>query len=281
MMDLQAVGATGLVLDVNTGEIIAMVSLPVFNPNRSGEADPEAMRNNVTQSVYELGSTFKMLTMANAIDTGVVTDLGRRVDATAPIEVGRFKISDDHPQRRWLNVPGTLAHSSNIATARFADELGAQRTEAFFRKLGFDSAPHVELRERGRPLWPQSWGRLTTMTVAYGHGIAVSPLHLASAYATLVNGGIWRPATLMKVQPGHAPKGRRMDAPRFVVIAMLDSPKGSANSFGQTTAAYTAAPVVAKVIARTGPMLGVFPDASREVDLADMMPLLWKGKEEH
>ncbi|MBK6298364.1 MAG: penicillin-binding protein 2 [Sphingomonadales bacterium] len=343
MMDLQAVGATGLVLDVNTGEIIAMVSLPVFNPNRSGEADPEAMRNNVTQSVYELGSTFKMLTMANAIDTGVVTDLGRRVDATAPIEVGRFKISDDHPQRRWLNVPETLAHSSNIATARFADELGAQRTEAFFRKLGFDSAPHVELRERGRPLWPQSWGRLTTMTVAYGHGIAVSPLHLASAYATLVNGGIWRPATLMKVQPGHAPKGRRiisehtsmimrklfrlvvtdgtgknadvpgfriggktgtaekpgvggysktknvstfaaafpMDAPRFVVIAMLDSPKGSANSFGQTTAAYTAAPVVAKVIARTGPMLGVFPDASREVDLADMMPLLWKGKEEH
>lgn len=96
MMDLQAVGATGLVLDVNTGEIIAMVSLPVFNPNRSGEADPEAMRNNVTQSVYRLGSTFKMLTMANAIDTGVVTDLGRRVDATAPIEVGRFKISDDH-----------------------------------------------------------------------------------------------------------------------------------------------------------------------------------------
>jgi len=181
------------------------------------------------------------------------------------------------------------------------------------------------------------------MTVAYGHGIAVSPLHLASAYATLVNGGIWRPATLMKVQPGHAAKGRRiisehtsmimrkmfrlvvtdgtgknadvpgfriggktgtaekpgvggysktknvstfaaafpMDAPRYVVIAMLDSPRGSANSFGQTTAAYTAAPVVAKVIARTGPMLGVFPDASREVDLADMVPLLWKGKEEH
>lgn len=343
MLDLQAVGATGLVLDVNTGEIVALVSLPVFNPNRSGEADPEAMRNNVTQSVYELGSTFKMLTMASAIDTGVVTDLGRRVDATAPIEIGRFRISDDHPQRRWLNVPETLVHSSNIATARFADELGAQRMEAFFRKLGFDASPHIELKERGRPLWPQSWGRLTNMTVAYGHGIAVSPLHLASAYAALVNGGVWRPATLMKVQPGQAAKGRRvisahtsmimrkmfrlvvtdgtgknadvpgfriggktgtaekagvggysktqnvstfaaafpMDAPRYVVIAMLDSPKGSATSFGQTTAAYTAAPVVAKVIARTGPMLGVFPDTSREVDLADMMPLLWKGKEEH
>ncbi len=343
MVDLQAIGATGLVLDVNTGEVIAMVSLPVFNPNRSGEADPEAMRNNVTQSVYELGSTFKMLTMANAIDTGIVTDLGRRVDATVPIEVGRFKISDDHAQRRWLNVPETLVHSSNIATARFADELGAERAQAFYRKLGFDESPHIELRERGRPLWPQSWGRLTTMTVAYGHGIAVSPLHLASAYAAMVNGGIWRPATLMKVQPGRQAKGRRiisertsmimrkmfrlvvtegtgknadvpgfriggktgtaekagvggysktknvstfaaafpMDAPRYVVIAMLDSPKGSATSFGQTTAAYTAAPVVAKVIARTGPMLGVFPDTSREVDLADMLPLLWKGKEDH
>ncbi len=342
MVDLKAFGATGLVLDVNTGEIIAMVSLPVFNPNRSGEADPEAMRNNVTQSVYELGSTFKMITMANAINTGVITDLSRRVDATVPIEVGRFKISDDHPQRRWLNVPETLVHSSNIATARFADELGAEKSEAFFRTLGFDAAPYIELRERGHPLWPRSWGRLTTMTVAYGHGIAVSPLHLASAYAALVNGGIWRPATLMKVQPGREAKGRRvisertsqimrklfrlvvtdgtgknadvpgfriggktgtaekagvggysktknvstfaaafpMDAPRYVVIAMLDSPQGSATSFGQTTAAYTAAPVVAKVIARTGPMLGVFPDTSREVDLADMMPLLWKGKEE-
>lgn len=342
MIDLQAIGATGLVLDVKTGEVLAMVSLPVFNPNRSGEANPEALRNNVTQSVYELGSTFKMLTMANAIDTGVITDLGRRVDATAPIEIGRFKIKDDHPQRRWLNVPETLVHSSNIATARFADELGEEKTEVFFRKLGFDAAPHIELHERGRPLWPQNWGRLTTMTVAYGHGIAVSPLHLASAYAALVNGGIWRPATLMKVAPGHEAQGRRiisertsmimrklfrlvvtdgtgknanvagfriggktgtaekpgvggysktvnvstfaaafpMDAPRYVVIAMLDSPKGSATSFGQTTAAFTAAPVVAKVIARTGPMLGIYPDTSREIDLADMMPLLWKGKEE-
>lgn len=342
MSNLQAIGATGLVMDVATGEVIAMVSLPVFNPNRSGEAAPEARRNNVTQSVYELGSTFKPLTMANAIDAGVITNLGRRVDATAPIQIGRFKIKDDHAQRRWLNVPETLVHSSNIATARFADELGQARTEAFFNKLGFHEAPHIELKERGRTLWPQNWGRVTTMTVAYGHGIAVTPLHLASAYAALVNGGIWRPATLMKVEPGHAAKGRRiisehtsvtmrkllrlvvtdgtgkianipgfriggktgtaekpgiggysktvnvstfaaafpMDAPRYVVIAMLDAPKGSAESFGQTTAAYTAAPVVAKVIARTGPMLGVYPDTSREIDLSDMMPLLWKGKEE-
>jgi cell division protein FtsI (penicillin-binding protein 3) len=340
MTDLKAVGATGLVLDVNTGEVIAMASLPVFNPNRSGQASDEARRNNVTQSVYELGSTFKPLTMANGIDNGVITNLARRYDATAPIQIGRFKISDDHPQRRWLNVPETLVHSSNIATARIADEIGQQKTEAFFRKLGFYEPPHIELHERGRTLPPTYWSRVTNMTVAYGHGIAVTPLHLASAYAALVNGGIWRPATLLKVAPGQAAKGRRvispqtsaimrkllrlvvtdgtgknanvegfriggktgtaekpglggysktvnvstfaaafpMDSPRYVVIAMMDSPKGSAASSGQVTAAFTAAPVVAKVIARTGPMLGIYPDTTREVDLADMMPLLWKPK---
>ena len=342
MVNLRAIGATGLVLDVETGEIVSMVSLPVFNPNKSGEADPEALRNNVTQSVYELGSTFKPLTMAAAIDTGVVKNLARRVDATAPIAIGRFKISDTHPSRRWLIVPETLVHSSNIATARFAEEIGQARLEHLFLKLGFKEAPHIELRERGRTIYPRNWGRLTTMTVAYGHSIAVTPLHLASAYAAMVNGGIWRPATLLKVEPGKAAKGRRvfsaqtsgtmrqlmrlivtdgtgkranvpgfriggktgtaekpgvggysktvnvstfaaafpMDRPRYVVIAMLDSPKGSAESLGQTTAAFTAAPVVAKVIARTGPMLGVYPDTGREVDLSAMMPLLWKAKGE-
>jgi cell division protein FtsI (penicillin-binding protein 3) len=340
MVDLRAVGATGLVLDVDSGEIISMVSLPVFNPNKSGEAQPEALRNNVTQSVYELGSAFKPLTMANAIESGTVTNLARRFDATEAISVGPFKIKDDHPQNRWLNIPEALVHSSNIVTARVADEMGREKSEAFFKKLGFHEPVHVELRERGRTLWPSSWGRASNMTIAYGHGMAVTPLHLASAYAALVNGGVWRPATLLKVPAGEAAKGRRvlsphtsdlmrkmlrlivlegtgrnagvagfrvggktgtaekpgvggysktvnvstfagafpMDAPRYVVIAMLDSPKGSAASSGQTTAAYTAAPVVAKVIARTGPMLGVYPDQQKEVDLADMLPLLWKAR---
>lgn len=339
MADLQAAGATGLVLDVRTGELIAMVSLPVFNPNKSGEAHIEALRNNVTQSVYELGSTFKPLTMANAIESGVVSNIARRYDATEPIAVGPFKIKDDHPQHRWLNVPEALVHSSNIVTARVADELGKERAEVFFRKLGFGAPVNVELRERGRTLWPTSWGRASNMTIAYGHGMAVTPLHLATAYAAMVNGGVLYPATLLKPANGAKPKGVRiiseqtsltmrkmlrlivtegtgknanvagfrvggktgtaekpgvggysktvnvstfagafpMDAPRYVVIAMLDSPKGSASSYGQTTAAYTAAPVVAKVIARTGPMLGVYPDSNKEIDLADMMPLLWKA----
>ena len=342
MTDLRAIGATGLVLDVDTGEVISMVSLPLFNPNKSGQADAESLRNNVTQSVYELGSTFKPLTVADAIDSGSITNLARRYDATAPIQVGKYKIRDDHPSHRWLNTPETLVHSSNIATARIADELGSERVQIFYRKLGFGEPPHIELRERGRTLWPTSWGRVTNMTVAYGHGIAVTPLHLASAYAAIINGGVWRPATLLKVAPGKAAKGRRivspktsdimrkmlrlivtegtgkkanvpgfriggktgtaekpgvggysktinvstfaavfpMDKPRYVVIAMLDSPKGSAASSGQTTAAYTAAPVVAKVIARTGPMLGIYPNNNVDVDLSDMMPLLWKAKGE-
>ena len=335
MASFQAAGAAGVILDVDTGEVMAISSLPSFNPNkvRSGEG---GMLNNVTQSVYELGSTFKAITMAAAIDTGTVTSMSRRFDATAPLQVGRFSIKDDHPQRRFLNIPETLIHSSNIVTARIADEMGKETLEAAFRKLGFDTAPDIEL-EKSRPLWPKFWARTTTMTTAYGHGIAVTPLHLASAYSSLVNGGIWRPATMLKVGPGKEARGRRvfseatsarmrqllrlivthgtgrkgeapgyrvggktgtaekpgaggysrhvnvstfaaafpMDRPRYVVIAMLDSPKGNAESFGLTTAAWTAAPVVSRVIMRTGPLLGVNPDMRRDVDVSDITPHLW------
>jgi cell division protein FtsI (penicillin-binding protein 3) len=342
MIDQQAKGATGLVLDVRTGEVIAMASLPVFNPNKPGEGDAEARRNNVTQSVYELGSTFKPITIANAMDAGVVTSMERRYDATAPLKVGEFTIKDDHPSHRWLNVPETLIHSSNIVTARIADELGETRTAALFRKLHFDAAPDIELKERGRPIWPTYWGRTTVMTIGYGHGMAVTPLHLATAYAALVNGGIFRPATLMKVAPGKAPQGTRvfsqatsdrmrqllrmivldgtgkkadaaglrvggktgtaekpseggyarnsivstfaaafpMDAPRYVVITMLDEPKGSAESAGQRTAGWVVAPVANRVISRIGPLLGVMPDMQRDIDISALIPFVWKPKGE-
>jgi cell division protein FtsI (penicillin-binding protein 3) len=338
----QARAASGLVLDVQTGEVVAMVSLPTFNPNRVGMAGLEQLRNVNTQSVYELGSTFKPIAAAIALETGVVKDISRRFDATAPLRVGGHTIHDDrgHEQKRWLNIPETLIHSSNIATARIADEIGAERLQASFRRLGFADKPVIELREKGRTLWPSYWARTTTMTAAYGHGIAITPLQLAQAYAALVNGGVWRPATLLKVQgrpdpgrrvfseatsarlrqmlrlivlegtgkkgeaPGYRVGGKTgtaeaasgggydrrrnvstfaaafpMDAPRYVVIAMLDSPKGNKESFGLTTAAWTAAPVVSRVIARTGAMLGVVPDAARDVDVSDITPLLWRAAE--
>lgn len=341
MVDQQAIGAAGVVLDVQTGEVVAMVSLPVYNPNKpQGDRNAAQWRNSVTQSVYELGSIFKPLTMANAMDAGVVTSLAHRYDASAPLKVGGYTIHDEHSDGRWLNVPEALVHSSNIVTARIADQLGQERTSAFFRKLHFDAKPDIELKERGAPIWPSFWGRTTTMTIGYGHGMAVTPLHLASAYATLVNGGIWRPSTLMRIAPGKAPKGTRvitqatsdkmrqmlrmivtegtgknanvpgmrvggktgtadkaseggysrsttvstfacafpMDAPRYVVIAMLDSPKGSALSYGQRTAAFVSAPAAGRIIARIGPMLGVVPDTSRDIDVSDLIPLIWKAK---
>ena len=334
----QARSAAGVVLDVHTGEVIAMASLPTFNPNRVGMSGLDQLRNTTTQSVYELGSTFKPLTMAAAIDSGLVTDMTKRFDATVPLKVGGHTIHDDRgdEQRRWLNIPETLIYSSNISTARIADELGAARMQGMFRKLGFDTKPDIELREKGRPLWPTYWARTTVMTSAYGHGIAITPLQLANSYATLVNGGIWRPATLLKVAPGKAPAGRRvfseatsarmrqllrlivmygtgrkgdapgyrvggktgtaeaasaggydrsrnvatfvaafpMEAPRYVVLAMLDSPQGTKETYGFKTAAWNAAPVVGRVIARTGAMLGVVPDDRRDIDISDLAPAL-------
>lgn len=210
-----AVGAAGIVLDVKTGEILAMASLPNFNPNAPGltpvgqdDNHPDARFNRAISSVFELGSIFKMITVANAIEHGVITDMAHRYDATAPLQVGGFRIRDDHPQNRWLTVPEILIHSSNIGTARIADELGQARTASFFRQLGFDRPANLELGARAHPLWPGYWARTTVMTVAYGHGIAVSQLHLANAYAALVNGGIWRQATMLKRPPGEVPGTR-------------------------------------------------------------------------
>lgn len=339
MTTFSARGGGGIVLDAHTGEVIAMVSLPTFNPNRVGMAGSEQLRNITTQSVFELGSTFKPITMAAAIDNGVVTSMERRFDATHPLQVGRFTIHDERGDpKRWLNMAETLIYSSNVATARVADEVGPERMQAMFRKLGFDTRPDIEVREKGRPLWPTFWARTTTMTTAYGHGIAVTPLHLANAYAALVNGGTWRPATLLKVQPGHEVAGRRviseatsarmrqmlrlivlrgtgrkgdapgyrvggktgtaeaavaggydrsrnvatfaaafpMDAPRYVVVAMLDSPLGTKETFGWKTAAWNAAPVVGRTIARVGNILGVVPDDHRDVDVSDIVPTLWE-----
>ncbi|MEO1044346.1 MAG: penicillin-binding protein 2 [Pseudomonadota bacterium] len=210
MRAYKAKGAAGIVLDANNGEVVALASLPEFNPNKISKEDIPRQTNDVTYNVYELGSTFKPLTVAAALDAGTVTNLATRYDATEPLQVGRFRISDDHPQRRYLNVPETLVHSSNIVTARLADNLGRERMEAMIRSLGFDAPPQIELVERGQPLWPQSWGRATNMTVAYGHGIAVTPMHLASAYAALVNGGIWRPASVRKLNADEVPAGRRV-----------------------------------------------------------------------
>jgi cell division protein FtsI (penicillin-binding protein 3) len=351
-----AKGAAGVILDVQTGEVVAMATLPSFNPNRpvfanipdlgqtivDGRYPITRQTNNVTNRVYELGSTFKPLTVAAALDAGTVRDLSIRYDATRPLEVGRFKIRDTHPAGRWLNTPESLIHSSNVVTAQIADNLGAVRMDAMLKTMHFNDRPGIELAEKAMPLYPKTWGRLTNMTVGFGHGIAVTPLHLASAYAAMVNGGIYRPATMFKTKPDTKVPGKRvfsaatsarmrqlmrmivvdgtgkkadaegyrvggktgsaekpgvggysrnlvvatfaaafpMDNPRYVVLAMLDEPKGTEASSFQRTAGYTAAPVVQKTVTRIGPMLGIIPDMKRDVDVSELMPLLWKAKGE-
>ncbi|WP_394730947.1 peptidoglycan D,D-transpeptidase FtsI family protein [Altererythrobacter sp. GH1-8] len=339
MLAVDAIGAAGIVLDVDTGEVVALASLPEFDPNRIDKAGAANMFNRVTNQVYELGSTFKPLTVAAAIDAGVVRDMERNWNAE-PVEVGRFTIKDLKPKGDILNVPQALIYSSNTVTARVADDLGAERLRKTMIDLGMSERPYIELPARGHPIWPgDDWPRLRNMTVSYGHGIAVTPLHLASAYAAMVNGGIWRPATLHKLDAADVPRGRRvfkastsarmrqllrmitlygtgrnadapgyrvggktgsaekpgnggyrrsslistfaaafpMDNPRYVVIAMLDEPQGTVASSYQRTAAWNAAPIVAKLVPRIGPLLGIQPDATREVDISDLRPLVEKG----
>lgn len=344
-VDQSAQGAAGVVLDVHTGEVLAMTSLPDFNPNAPGlradgsrysrETDDGSRFNKVTFGGYELGSTFKALTIASALNAGTIKSMGQKYDATHPIYLGGFRIRDDHAKNRWLTVPEIFIHSSNIGTARIAMEAGRERQRAMLEQLGFFKPIGVELPERARPQYPalSNWGDLATMTIAYGHGITVSPLHLANAYATLVNGGLYRDPTLLKRAPGDVPPGRRvftsatsdtmrallrlvvtngtgrkanapgyrvggktgtaekiangrynrganvstfaaafpMDAPRYVVVAMVDDPRGSKATYGFKTAGMVVAPAITRIVERIGPLLGVQPDPSKDIDVSGLL----------
>jgi cell division protein FtsI (penicillin-binding protein 3) len=197
MAEFDAKGAAGIVMDVHTGEVLALSSLPDFNPHEFKSSDADARFNRATLGVYELGSTFKAFTTAMALDYGVV-NLDDGYDATKPLKVARFTIRDDHPQKRWLDVPEIFVYSSNIGAAQMARDVGAERQKEFLARLGMLAPLDFELGENGRPLSPRHWREINTMTIGFGHGIAVTPLHLVSGFATLVNGGIRRPPTLLK-----------------------------------------------------------------------------------
>jgi cell division protein FtsI (penicillin-binding protein 3) len=201
MRAYQAKGAAGLVMDVNTGEVLGMVSLPDFDPNNVRGVGPKERFNRATLGVYELGSTFKTFTFAAALDSGMV-DFSDGYDATKPLKVSRFLIRDDHPKKRFLSLPEIFTYSSNIGTARMALDLGAERQQHFLGELGFLQPATIELSEVGAPLYPARWRKVSTVTISYGHGIAVSPLQLSTAIASMVNGGRLLPATLV-----HNPKG--------------------------------------------------------------------------
>lgn len=342
MTKFSAIGAAGVVLDIKTGEVIALTSMPELNPNKPAQQGPDAAFNRATLGVYELGSTFKPFTVAMAMEDGIVKSFGQTYNCPRVLQAGRFRITDTHPFGRACTVAEIMEESSNIGTAQIAAQVGATRQREWLRRMHFLERVSIELPERGRPLNPGSnWGDIATMTVGYGHGIAVSPLHLATGYATLFNGGFWRPATLLKHHAGNpVPQGERvfsadtsykmrallrlvvmqgtgknanapgyrvggktgtaekivggrytsgavvttfagvfpMDDPRYVVVAMLDDPKATKDTYGFHTAGWNVAPVISGVVSRIGPMLGVMPDMSREANMAEVLPFV-HGKE--
>lgn len=318
--NFRAIGAAGVVADISTGEIIAMVSLPDFNPNHPNKASKDALFNRASLGAYEMGSVFKTFTTAAALDADVVGMQGG-YDASRPIKVARFTISDSHPENRWLSVPEIFAYSSNIGTVKMALDLGTNRLKSFLKKLGMFEPVRTELGEAAQPLVPSDWREINTMTISYGHGISVSPLHVVRAFASLAGDGTLRPLTFLRREisgdashtrvvkaqtvekvrqllrlvvahgtakaanaggyyvggkTGTAEKvlarGYKADAkitsfvgvfpthaPRYVVLAMVDEPKGTKATYGFATGGWVSAPIIGRFVERAAPALGVAP----------------------
>jgi cell division protein FtsI (penicillin-binding protein 3) len=220
---MNAKGAAAILMDAQTGEIISMASLPDFDPNTrpapltKGSAGDSPLFNRAVQGVYELGSTFKLFTVSQAIDLGLVSPT-TLVDSKSPMVWGRFRIHDFHNYGAQLSVTDVIVKSSNIGTAHIAQLIGSERQQAFLKSLGFFEPTPVELVEAptGKPLLPKKWSDLSTLTVSYGHGLSASPLHLAAAYATILNGGKRVQPTLLKMK--NQPKGEQVIHPETAAI---------------------------------------------------------------
>jgi len=323
--EFRAIGGVGLVLDVDSGEVIALASLPSFDPDQPGAAPAEARFNRATLGVYEMGSVFKIFTTAMALDDGVV-DLNDGYDVRKPIKAARYVIRDYKPKNRWLSIPEIFIYSSNIGTVHMAMDAGTKAQQDFLSRLGLTRPAPIELPEIGQPMLPSPWREINTMTIAYGHGLAVSPLQVTRAVGAIVNGGLLKPVTLLKsaneeplyeqrviseetsramswlmrlvVQYGTGRKanaqgymvggktgtadklvGRRyvndarmatfvgafpMDDPRYVILAMVDEPKGNDSTYGYATGGWVAAPAVRRVVERIGPLVGIRPRPAAE-----------------
>ena len=196
MEKFKAKAVGGMVIDVTTGEVIALASLPDFDPNIPGDAlDPDKI-NRVIVGTYEMGSTFKALTLAMALDSGKET-INSQLDARSDLRYGKYTIGDFHATHRVLTVPEVFIHSSNIGTAKMALAVGVEGHKAFLKKMGQLDRLRTEVPESAEPQVPKYWSELTTVTVAYGHGLAVAPLQAVMAVCALVNGGNMMPPTFL------------------------------------------------------------------------------------
>ena len=193
----KAKAAAGLVSDVRTGEIVAMVSLPDYDPNNPREANDPTRINRLTTGVFEMGSTFKALTLAMALDSGKA-NLNTTYDARMSLRYGKFNIRDTHPMGRNITLTEVFVHSSNVGAARVAMSMGVENHKAFLRKLGQLDRLRTELPESAEPIVPKRWGELNTITIAFGHGLSVAPLQAVMGINALVNGGYLIPPTFLK-----------------------------------------------------------------------------------
>ena len=217
MADFQAIAGCGIVMDVHTGEVIAMVSLPDYDANDYGRATPDERRNRGVGNVYEPGSTFKLQNVSSALDDGVV-HLWNGFDASSAIHVGRYTINDFEGKHRFLYIPEIIAYSSNIGAAHMADAVGPVRQRAWMQKLGLLSRVPIELPEATTPLYPpeKNWKSLATMTIGFGQGIAETPLHVVMASVAVADGGLLRKPTILALDPDAAPpEGERIMKPEI------------------------------------------------------------------
>lgn len=201
--DYHAAAAAGLVLDVQTGEVLADVSLPDYAAGNAAASLESNRLDRIEGGTFELGSVFKTITLAMAEDAGVLKP-DKTYDTSLPLQVGAFSIDDFHPTRRQLTAEEVFLHSSNIGAAMMAEDVGETRMHAFFDRLGLTTPLTTELGRAALPQLPQRWGKLTTMTMSYGHGIAVAPLQFAAAAAGLVSGGRVQPTFLKPASSAKA-----------------------------------------------------------------------------
>jgi len=228
----KAKAAAGIVSDVRTGEIVAMVSVPDYDPNNPREANDPTRINRLTTGVYEMGSTFKALTLAMALDSGKAT-LNTTYDARTSLRYGRFNINDTHPLHRYITLSEVFTYSSNIGAARVALSQGVEAHKAFLRKMGQLERLRTELPESAEPIVPKRWGELNTITIAFGHGLSVAPLQAVMAINATVNGGYLVPPTFIKRSQDEAMKlATRVIKPetsdRMRYLMRLNAEKGTA-----------------------------------------------------
>jgi cell division protein FtsI (penicillin-binding protein 3) len=216
-----AIGAQSIVMDVTNGEILAMASLPTYDANNARTITNEALFNRATLGVYEQGSMFKVFNTALALDSGKFT-LADHIDVSAPIKIDRFTIHDDPDvPRRVLSLSEVFTYSSNVGSAKMAVEVGTDLQRAFFEKLGFLKPLNTQLIELGRPLYPSHWAKINTMTIAFGHGMSVTPLHLTTGVSAIINGGILYSPSFVKRGTSADPGRRIIQAKTSLLMRQL------------------------------------------------------------